>query len=1019
MLYVSAAFLVLSGIASLTYQVAWVRLIGLSLGSTSASISTVLSAFFLGLALGSFLAERITRGRLNSLAPYLVLEAVVGLAGLGLLPILLNLDQILSWAPAFGTNLQLKFALSVILLAIPTTCMGATFPVMAAILIRRSDDLGARLSMLYSLNTFGAVLGAAMSGFLFIPLFGLDGAVKIAVALNMTVVALGWIVSRTWALDEKDERPAPAKTRVAAIEAAPFSWIAASALIVTGFAAIATQIGWTKFLSIFIGSTIHGFSAILTVFLLGLAAGSWAMKNWLDRIRSPEAVMAIGLAVLGVFLLLTRSGLSVLPDAERFVTAMQIGDGTRQMLRYGAVLVLIFPPTFVFGALFPLSLRLYCGGLAGIQARVGEAYAINTVASIFGAIVAGFWIIPVYGTDILLFAVALGVTIFALVFLARRANRETRILVAGVSVAAVAVAVVLPKLDYARLISSVEYSSEAKSGKKPDFLFLREGKAGVISLVSYDGKYARVQNNGLNESKISLTDKNDALLTETLLGILPYVLHRDPKSAFMLGYGGGVTTRALTLTDLDRIKVVELEPSVVEASRTIPSGPASALKDPRVDLVFNDARNTLLVEREKYDLIVSQPSHPWLAGSANVFTQDFWQIARGQMNPGGVFAQWISLFRMDAATLESLLKAFYNVFPEGVSFINSGSGDLILIGSTAKIEFDYARIDKALADPRIAAVLASKGIVGTQDLLWYFCLSRDEALAAAGSAIPNTDTNLLSEVRLSSISEPTGADDPYELLRRNFSFDVAPYLGPDAADKLASLSAYFLDWNNYTNAGHAADRLAAIDPMRGRTAAYERLQALGDFSGAATLYGQYEDWPDQVHIEQAQLFSGLDLVNDAWVALSRAAPGLERDAAEAELRYAERDLGPLRARSSKSDGVRKYYLLARAETDLAGAGPLLADDFADSDDIGVLRALLRYRATQDDQKAIDRAATRLARAVRTEARRYVTGGKLAAGRNDLRLARAAYKAAAGLDPDTDGLDELRARINKGSVASSQ
>ncbi len=1016
MLYVSAAFLVLSGIASLTYQVAWVRLIGLSLGSTSASISTVLSAFFLGLALGSFLAEHIARGRLNSLAPYLILEAVIGFAGLALLPVLLNLDQILSWAPAFGTELQLKFALSVVLLALPTTCMGATFPVMAAILIRRSRDIGARLSLLYSLNTFGAVLGAAMSGFLLIPRFGLDGAVMIAAGLNLTVVALGWAVSRTWSLQEVDERPSLSRTR-AATGAAPFSWIAASALIATGFAAIATQIGWTKFLSIFIGSTIHGFSAILTVFLLGLAAGSWAMKNWLDRIRSPEAVMAIGMAVLGVFLLLTRSGLSMLPDLERFLTAMQIAEGTRQVLRYGAVLILVFPPTFVFGALFPLSLRLYCGGLAGIRTRVGEGYAINTVASIFGAIVAGFWIIPNYGTDVLLFWVALGVMVFALFFLARLRSREVRMVIGGISAAALVAALVLPKLDYARLISSVEYSAEARAGKAPAFLFLREGKAGVISLVSYDGKYARVQNNGLNESKISLTDENDALLTETLLGVLPYVLHRDPKSAFMLGFGGGITTRALTLTDLDRIKVVELEPSVVAASQTIAAGPASALNDPRVDLSFNDARNTLLVEREKYDLIVSQPSHPWLAGSANVFTQNFWRIARGQMNPDGVFAQWISLFRMDAATLQSLLKAFYNVFPEGMSFINTASGDLILIGSQQKIELDYARIDKILADPRLAAVLAPKGILTTQDLLWYFCLSRDEALTAAGSAVPNSDTNLLSEVRLSSVVQPKGDADPYELLRRNFSLDVAPYLGPDVTKKLAALSDYFLYWDNYTNAGHAADRLAAIDPMQGRRSAYERLLAMGDFSAAATLYGQYSEWPDSVHIEQARLLAGLELMADAWVALGRAAPSAERDSAEAELLFAE---GALKSpkKGPTTDTARKWHLLARAETDLAGAGPLLAEAFSETDDIAVLRALLRYRANLDDRPAMDRAATKLARAVAVRANWLIKGGKLAADRNDMRHARAAYRAAERLDADADGLDELRARINSGSIAAS-
>ena len=184
----AALFLVVSGVAALTYQVVWVRLLGLSMGSTSASVSTVLAAFFLGLAIGSYLAERITRNRIDNLNVYIVLEAAIGLSGLALLPILLNLDNMMAAIPEWGSILQFKFAVTMALLVIPTMCMGATFPVMAAILVRRQTDMGKRVSQLYSLNTAGAVFGALLAGFVFVPNWGLDGAVYMAASLNFFIV---------------------------------------------------------------------------------------------------------------------------------------------------------------------------------------------------------------------------------------------------------------------------------------------------------------------------------------------------------------------------------------------------------------------------------------------------------------------------------------------------------------------------------------------------------------------------------------------------------------------------------------------------------------------------------------------------------------------------------------------------------------------------------------------------------------------------------------------------------------
>jgi spermidine synthase len=300
------------------------------------------------------------------------------------------------------------------------------------------------------------------------------------------------------------------------------------------------------------------------------------------------------------------------------------------------------------------------------------------------------------------------------------------------------------------LIAAARYrfDSDAMAGKKPRFMFLEEGKAGVISVVTYDEKKARLQNNGIQESYLGLVPTIKPPFTEVLLGLMPFLLHPDPKSAFVVGFGGGNTVQALADTPLQEIRVVELEPAVISAVAAIRDGEIPILQDSRVQLRLNDARNSLLVEGRSYDLIVSQPSHPWLAGAGNLFTRQFFEIAAARLNDGGIFAQWVNLFNMDATTLRSILQAYFQVFPHGFTFVNKTPGDLLLFGSKQPLVFDYRRIEKRMRMPRIKRALAAAKVRRPEALLWYFALSRAEALTAAADMPPNTDTRIYSEVRL-------------------------------------------------------------------------------------------------------------------------------------------------------------------------------------------------------------------------------------------------------------------------------
>jgi spermidine synthase len=818
LLPLAGAFLLLSGLAALTYQVVWVRLLGLSMGSTAASVSTVLAAFFGGLALGSALADRLARRRAG-IDAYLILETLIGVAGLVLLPVLLRLDSLVAELPAMGSSLAVKFATTVVLLSVPTICMGATFPVMAELLARGRSDLGSRMSFLYSLNTWGAVAGAGLAGFVLIPRLGLDGAVMVAAACNFAIVAVGFATRGRFtggAMLGPDAAARGASDE--AVADAPYAGFALASLVATGFCSIAAEVGWTKYLAIFTGATLYGFATILVVFLAGIALGSWLVRPLLGREQRTAELLLWGLVVLGLSVALTRPALSLAPS----VLAAARESGFAALFAYGFVFAVLLPPTLLFGALFPAGLELYCGRSGSVRQRSGRAYALNTLAGIAGSVAAGFWAIPIFGTDRLLVALALVFPLVAAVAAAvgrvgrGATTRRGRVLVAAAAVAIVTIS--LPGLDYQPLVRAVTLRDPAAAGEDPSvwrFEYLREARAGVISVLTRDGTMGALQTNGLTESHLNFVDPMAGSPTESLLGLVPYLLHGEPRAAFVVGFGGGNTAFGLTRTaELETIRVVELEPAIVDAVRTASRGYVAALLDPRLDLRFNDARNALLVEDTLYDLIVSQPSHPWLAGSGTLFTREFFTIISSRLRPGGVFGQWVNLFNMDDVTLGAILKSFYEVFPYGFALRPTGGHDLLVFGSHWPLILDPARLETRLAHRELATHLARQRVSSVPDLLRDFAFSRTEILRAVQAGPANTDTNLISEVRLARIGGGGGDTASVEALLRSVrGLDVAPHLPRESAAKvLEDLAKMLTETGRSEDASTIARRRGELPP---------------------------------------------------------------------------------------------------------------------------------------------------------------------------------------------------------------
>jgi spermidine synthase len=829
LLKVLPLLLIPSGCAALIYQVAWVRLLVLSMGGTSASVSTVLTAFFLGMGIGSYFSTKIASSKYSGLMVFGILEAVIGLFGLLSLPIFLHLDEGMALLGNAGALIGVKFLISLLVLIIPTACMGATLPLISAFLVEKKLSLDMHLGKLYALNTLGAVFGALSSGFVLVPTQGLDGAVYVAFGLNIVVAILAYYAylrlkysPTLTAQGGADLQPStesamqfgtPLNAQFSATSIADQGmqrYRIPLVLFSTGFLAISSEVGWTKYLSIYIGATIYGFSAILAIFLAGIALGSWVVKKRIRTfLHSDRAIFWVVIS-LAVSLLLAKIGLAQLPVLLKNVQAL---GGLKPFGKYLSVVVLVFPATFLFGALFPVMLSRYCAQQLNSAQCVGYGYAINTVGSILGATVAGFWLIPYFGTNVLL-NVTIALTFLLAWFFVNKNTKQLGLALASTLILA-ASTFYLPQVDYKNLITSNPYRFDSRGmrGEIPEFLFLQEGKAGVISLITYDKQKALLQNNGIQESYLALVDNISPPLTELLLGLMPYFLHPEPGNAFVIGFGGGHTVRASLTTPIEKLTVVELEPAVINAVKAVGGG--EVFQNPHLQLKINDARNTLLLDPQKYDVMISQPSHPWLSGAGNLFTDEFFRIVASRLNSDGIFTQWVNLFNMDATTLRAIIQAFYTNFPHGFLFQNESAGDLIMFGSNQPLQLDVARIQQRMQIPAIKRALSDAEIYEAAHLLWYFSLSREEALFAAADIEPNSDTRILSEVRLAGMNtDPLGEENPYHFLNKHTHFDVLSYLKPDeAANALFAVGQYFYTYGFTLRTRQTIDQLMTINPV--------------------------------------------------------------------------------------------------------------------------------------------------------------------------------------------------------------
>ncbi|MBW1892161.1 MAG: fused MFS/spermidine synthase [Deltaproteobacteria bacterium] len=771
----------LSGMTGLIYQILWTRMIVKIIGNAPFAVSIVLTVFMMGLGLGSYLAGRVIDRIQNPpmlVRVYGILELIIAAYGL-FLPVLLILFRpmcVVFYNHLFqyflGYNVLTFIACSFLML-IPVICMGATLPVLGRFFVIRLSHVGTRVGRLYGLNTIGAACGSILCGFLLIRNFGIWGTTGIAAAVNMGIGLVCILASHR--LSSKGYRPesgsgandsgAEAESIHDMSQATDrFHLHALIIVAVSGFCTMAYEVIWTKLLGLIVGPTTYSFTIVLTTFIVGLAMGSFFFGRISDYIKKTDLTLVLILTqVLAALSALAVS--QILGNSQIFFAKLiyDFKDHFTQLLLLKGVILFLFMiiPTFFLGAAFPLTIKICARSLRYTGRSIGSIYAINTVGAVAGSFFAGFILIPMIGKES-----ALGLVIFVQLFSALLAGghirwqlRERRIqwtlLILPVLFGLILTAYfphwnrnMLASGKYHRfqkfsekqvgwveaLFSGMEIFAEFETD---ELVFFGDGIGGFTTVwQSGPNVLGHTDYIMLNNGKADATTSID-MCTQTVSAHFPLIFHPDPKKVLVVGLGSGITAGEVLHYPVDRLDVVEINEQVVAASRFFTPWNNHVLSHPKTNLIVQDGRAHLELSDRTYDVIISVPSNPWMAGIAALYTQEYMQLAKKRLNKGGINVQWIHSYQMDWPTFALVGRTFSSVFPNSL-LISTNPGrigpDFLLVGFK-----DETIMDIDVAAKNFTYSKKSKNIILSNHSLFINLIISEDLRRFFGDGLINTD----------------------------------------------------------------------------------------------------------------------------------------------------------------------------------------------------------------------------------------------------------------------------------------
>ncbi|MGQ9698333.1 MAG: fused MFS/spermidine synthase [Armatimonadota bacterium] len=869
----------LSGGSGLAYEIVWSRTLSLIFGATTLGISTVLAAFMAGLALGGVWLGRVADRQRDPIRLYGLLEAGVGMYAL-VVPAVFRAVEAAYVAyyraaePSFWVLSLYRFLLCFIAILAPTTLMGGTLPALSRAVSGDKRSIGRGVGGLYAVNTFGAVLGAFATGFLFLPWAGVQITTALAAAVNLSIAAVVLYGLSGRVLPAEQRASAAGEQRMPAVDSAlpPGRGLVMLAVGISGFCAFWYEVAWTRTLTFSFGGSVYAFTTMLVGFLLGIAIGSALASIVSDRLKSP--LCGLGLVQLGIAIcvVLATPLLGSLPEyVLKGFRYLGTGFLSFQAVQFALCMAVMLVPAALMGATFPIAVKAFEPESAEVGASVGTLYASNTLGTILGSFTAGFVLLPTIGPQNTIIAGAFVNAVLGLALVLASRQKRAAVWVLCGAAACVATAWAMPPWSRELLASGVYvYGPTILRGpsvstgardlvKDAKLLYYRDGLTCTVAVLQGDKRRAYVRSLALN-GKVDASDSDWDMMTQRLLAHIPLLLAERLRSVLVIGVGSGCTAGTALLYPARAIDVVEIEPAVVEASQRFFSHINRRYwEDPRVRIIVGDGRNYVMMTTAKYDCIISEPSNPWISGASNLFTIDHYRRVKERLAPGGIFCQWMPAYYMSPEDFRIAVRTLHAVFPNVTLWVSPPIyNDILLVATEKPLRPDPELLLRRMSVPTIRDDLVDMQIAGPWGLLSLCLMSGDDvAEYCSDGPIHSDDRPVLEYLSPRRVRMDVGEQTVEGLwrFRSEASLPLTPAVGYSAGRTKAQWFGALLDlpgrWEVVTS-----DLLSVreVGPTRGgvydvRVARRARLGLKGrdvELTLMAAQTSKPEAWADQL-----------------------------------------------------------------------------------------------------------------------------------------------------------------------------
>jgi spermidine synthase len=724
-----------SGCAALIYEVIWFQLLELVIGSSAVSIGVLLGTFMGGMCLGSLFFPRVVSPSVHPLRVYAWLELGVGVMGLLILfgmPILGGAYT--AWAGSGVVGILLRGVAAAICLLPPTLLMGATLPAVAR-WVERSPDGVAWLGFFYGGNTAGAVLGSLLGGFYLLSYYDVSIATFAAVAINAAVAVLALVLARV------AQYTAPTAVQAPIIVRPRGRSTVYLVIGLSGLTALASEVIWTRLLSLLLGATVYTFALILAVFLTGLGLGSSVGSAWGRRLTRPG--VALGWCQVGLGAAMAWSAWALTQSLPYWPVNPAIAPNAWFQFQIDLVrcVFAILPGALLWGASFPLALAAVASKDDDPARLVGGVYAANTLGAIVGSLTASLVLIVLLGTQRSQQLLILVAALSGLLLLAE-AKVSSLSLAAAAVVAGVLTLTVQPIPGI--FVAFGRYTATQLG--QADVIYVGEGWNASVAVSERSNGVRNYHNAG----KVQASSEPQDMRLQRMLGHLTTLVPKRAKTVVVIGCGAGVTAGAVSIDPVvEHETIAEIEPLVPRVVSTYFSGPNfDVVRNPKVSVHIDDARHFLLTTKDTFDAITSDPLDPWVKGAAMLYTREFFELAKSRLNSGGIVTLFVQLYESNTEAVKSEIATFFEAFPKGMIFANTYNGagyDLVLLGQVDGTRINLDEMDARLQTPEYAPLKKSLSEIGMQsvvDLFATYAGSAEDMKPWLQDAQINRDRNL-------------------------------------------------------------------------------------------------------------------------------------------------------------------------------------------------------------------------------------------------------------------------------------